>query len=159
MTSEPRYRIGEIAERRGVSARTLRYYEELGLIAPSSYSTGGARRYVEADVQRLMRIRELQAIMGFNLEEISKILNADDRLAALSTEYRRGPARDRQQAILAEATQLNARTTDQVDAKIAALRAFRAQLETKAARYHDVASELGVDLPHPTQRDEDLVTD
>ena len=151
MTNEPSFRIGEIAEHLGVSTRTLRYYEELGLLTPSSYSTGGSRRYTEADRHRILRIRELQAIMGFNLEEIREILHADDRLAELSTEYRNGVTPKRQRAILTEATRLNARTQEQVLAKIAILQAFQSELETKAARYHDVATELGIDLRAQTR--------
>jgi DNA-binding transcriptional MerR regulator len=145
-TSEPRYRIGEIAEDLGVSTRTLRYYEELGLLTPSDYSKGGARRYLEADRQRILRIRELQAIMGFNLDEIREILHADDRLAEMRTEYERGVSRKRHGAIVEEASRLNARTQEQVLAKIAILQAFQHELETKAARYSEVASDLGVDL-------------
>jgi DNA-binding transcriptional MerR regulator len=146
MTTEPRYRIGELAEQLGVSTRTLRYYEELGLVAPSSYSTGGSRRYVETDRQRMLRIRELQAIMGFNLEEIREILHADDRLAELSTEYRKGVTPKRHKTIVLEAARLNARTQEQVLAKIAILQAFQAELEAKAQRYQERATELGIDL-------------
>lgn len=147
MTTEPRYRIGEIAEQLGVSTRTLRYYEELGLVAPSSYSAGGSRRYVEADRQRILRIRELQAIMGFNLEEIREILHADDRLAELTSEFHKGVTPKRHKTILVEAARLNARTQEQVLAKIAILEAFQAELEAKATRYRQRASELGIDLP------------
>ncbi len=48
-------RIGEAAERAGVSCRTLRYYEELGLLVPAGHSAGGARRYTGDDVERLRR--------------------------------------------------------------------------------------------------------
>jgi DNA-binding transcriptional MerR regulator len=153
MTTEPRYRIGEIAEQLGVSTRTLRYYEEHGLVAPSSYSTGGSRRYVEADRQRILRIRELQAIMGFNLEEIREILHADDRLAELTTEFHKGVTPKRHKTILVEATRLNARTQEQVLAKIAILQAFQAELETRADRYQERAHELGIDLTAQTHND------
>lgn len=144
--TEPRYRIGEIAEDLGVSTRTLRYYEELGLLTPSAYSKGGSRRYVEADRQRILRIRELQAIMGFNLEEIREILHADDRLSELSTEYRKGVSPKRRRTIVLEAARLNARTQEQVIAKMVILQAFQDELEAKAARYKEVGEELGVDV-------------
>ena len=63
-------RIGQAAAIVGVSTRTLRYYEELGLLHPSSRSPGGGRRYCEEDLARLLRIRELQSLMGFNLRDI-----------------------------------------------------------------------------------------
>jgi DNA-binding transcriptional MerR regulator len=138
--------IGRMAERLGLSPRTLRYYEEVGLLAPSSYSVGGSRRYDETDFQRVLRIRELQAVMGFNLDEIREILHADDRLAELSTEYRTGASDDRRRDILVEAARLNARTQEQVLAKVAILQAFQAELVAKAERYAEVAGELGIDL-------------
>ena len=147
MSMEQRFRIGEVAEQLGVSTRTLRYYEEIGLLKPSSYSHGGSRRYDDEDRQRILRIRELQAIMGFNLDEIREILRADDRLAELRTEYRRGVTPKRQRAILTEADRLNARMQEQVLAKIAILESFQTELEAKAARYREVAAELDITLP------------
>jgi len=149
------YRIGEIAEELGVSTRTLRYYEELGLLTPSGRSSGGTRRYGDEDRQRLLRIRELQAIMGFNLEEIREILHADDRLAELAGEYKRGVTPKRHRAILVEAARLNARTQEQVLAKLAILQAFQAELEAKAARYGERAKELGIDLPAEVHAESD----
>ncbi len=146
MTKERLYRIGEIAARLGVSTRTLRYYEELGLVSPSGYSTGGSRRYAEADLHRVLRIRELQAIMGFNLDEIREILHADDRLEELRSEYDKGVSPKRHRDILVEAARLNARTQEQVLAKIAVLEAFQHELEAKAKRYRAVAKDIGVDL-------------
>ena len=101
--TEEHLRIGEMAEQLGVSTRTLRYYEEIGLLRPAAYSTGGTRRYNEDDRGRIHRIRELQAIMGFNLEEIREILDSDDRLAELRSEYDSTASRKRQAAIIVEA--------------------------------------------------------
>jgi DNA-binding transcriptional MerR regulator len=139
------YRIGEIADQLGISARTLRYYEELGLLTPSDYSSGGSRRYTELNRQRVLRIRELQAIMGFNLEEIREILHADDRLAEMRTEYRKGVSNKRREAIVREAMRLNARTQEQVLAKVAILGAFHAELEASAEKYRAAAVEIGFD--------------
>ncbi|MBV9952556.1 MAG: MerR family transcriptional regulator [Acidimicrobiia bacterium] len=139
-------RIGEMAEQLGVSTRTLRYYEEIGLLRPAAYSKGGTRRYSEDDRARIHRIRELQAIMGFNLEEIREILNSDDRLAELRSEYDSTASRKRQAAIIIEASKLNARTQEQVLAKVAVLQAFQTELEAKSKRHHEVAQELGIDL-------------
>ena len=151
MTANPATASARSPSELGVSTRTLRYYEELGLLTPSSYSTGGSRRYVEADRQRILRIRELQAIMGFNLEEIREILHADDRLAELAREYRKGVTPKRQQRHPASRPPgSNARTQEQVLAKIAILQAFQAELEAKADRYREVAAELGIDISKET---------
>jgi DNA-binding transcriptional MerR regulator len=71
------YRSGEVATRAGVTTRTVRYYQEFGLLIPSGRSPGGTRRYSEADVARLLRILELRNVMGLGLERIRVILQAE----------------------------------------------------------------------------------
>jgi DNA-binding transcriptional MerR regulator len=140
------YRIGEVAQRAGVTTRTLRYYQELGLLSPSGASPGGSRRYSESDVNRLVRILELRNVMGFDLDRIATILEAEDRLAELREVVRRGVSLEERQEILREAIALNGRMRDQVLQKQAVLATFLAELDAKAARYRDVAAELGLNV-------------
>jgi DNA-binding transcriptional MerR regulator len=143
----PVHRIGEVAERAGVSTRTLRYYQELGLISPSGASPGGSRRYSDADVARLKRVLELRNVMGFELERIGDILQSEDRLAEMRAEVAAGVTKKRRKEILTEAIAINAHLRDQVAEKQAALLEFAGELQAKASRYRDLAAELGVDLP------------
>lgn len=136
-------RIGEAAEQAGVSPRTLRYYEELGLLHPARYSTGGARRYAEEDVERLRRIRELQELLGFDLGEIGDILRNEDQLAELRNEVQAGVTPERHRQILAEAMGINDRLRALVRAKQERLAAMMQELEAKARRYRARAKELG----------------
>lgn len=138
------YRIGEVAERAGVTTRTLRYYQEVGLLDPSRKSPGGTRRYSETDITRLLRIIELRNVMGFDLERIREILNAEDRLAELREEAQRGTSQKRRREILAEAMALNERMQAQVREKVAVLEGFLGELEITAARYREIATELSV---------------
>jgi MerR family transcriptional regulator, repressor of the yfmOP operon len=140
------FRIGEVAQRAGVTTRTLRYYQELGLLSPSGASPGGSRRYSEADVNRLLRILELRNVMGFDLDRIATILDAEDRLAELREVVRRGVSREERQEILREAIALNHRMREQVLEKQNVLASFLGELDTKAARYREVATELGLDV-------------
>jgi DNA-binding transcriptional MerR regulator len=127
--------IGEAAARAGVSVRTLRYYEELGLLTPSAHSPGGARRYGEEDLARLARIRELKDLLGFNLDEVRAVLTAEDRLGSLRAAYHAEADHAAQQDIVAEALEINARLQAAVQAKLRRLTAFQAELQEKAARY------------------------
>ena len=81
-------RISDAAARAGVSARTLRYYEELGLLTPSLYTPGGERRYTQDDLAHLQRILELREVLGMNLDEIREFLALETRLDELRASYR-----------------------------------------------------------------------
>jgi DNA-binding transcriptional MerR regulator len=69
--------IGEVAERIGLSLRTIRWYEEVGLAVPSARSEGGFRLYVDADVERLRVIMQMKPL-GFSLEEMRELLELLD---------------------------------------------------------------------------------
>ncbi|ARP73853.1 MerR family transcriptional regulator [Streptomyces pluripotens] len=73
--------IGEVAARTELSLRTIRHYEDTGLVMPSARSQGGFRLYTEADVARLMVIRRMKPL-GFTLDEMRALLGATDRLDA-----------------------------------------------------------------------------
>ncbi|MFE1027102.1 MerR family transcriptional regulator [Streptomyces sp. NPDC058818] len=76
--------IGEVATRTELSLRTIRHYEETGLVIPSARSQGGFRLYTESDVQRLMVIRRMKPL-GFTLEQMRDLLDATDRLDRAET--------------------------------------------------------------------------
>ena len=71
--------IGEVATRTELSLRTIRHYEETGLVIPSSRSQGGFRLYTERDVERLMVIRRMKPL-GFTLDQMRDLLDVTDRL-------------------------------------------------------------------------------
>lgn len=74
-----RMQIGEVADRTGLSLRTIRYYEEVGLVQPSARSHGGFRLYTEADIDRLMLIKRMKPL-EFSLEEMRDLLGVLDTL-------------------------------------------------------------------------------
>ncbi|MGK5499753.1 MerR family transcriptional regulator [Streptomyces sp. URMC 125] len=73
--------IGEVAERTGLSLRTIRHYEEVGLVVPSARTKGGFRLYTATDVDRLMVIRRMKPL-DFSLEEMRDLLAITDRLSS-----------------------------------------------------------------------------
>lgn len=72
--------IGEVAERTGLSLRTIRYYEEVGLVVPSARSQGGFRLYTVADVDRLRVVKRMKPL-EFTLEQMRDLLTIVDRLS------------------------------------------------------------------------------
>lgn len=73
--------IGEVAALTGLSLRTLRYYEEVGLVAPSARSTGGFRLYTALDVDRFELIKRMKPL-DFSLEDMRGLLGVVDALDA-----------------------------------------------------------------------------
>ncbi|MEH0934607.1 MerR family transcriptional regulator [Micromonospora sp. CPCC 205543] len=71
--------IGEAAERVGLSIRTIRHYEEVGLIVPSARSDGGFRLYTESDLDRLAVVKRMKPL-GFTLDEMRDLLVVLDAL-------------------------------------------------------------------------------
>jgi DNA-binding transcriptional MerR regulator len=141
-------RITDAATRVGVSARTLRYYEELGLLTPSLYTAGGERRYTANDLAHLQRILELREVLGMNLDEIREFLALETRLGELRASYRatKGAtskkARLEQKATLQEALVLNESLAEQISAKLARMDEFRAKLTSDAQRCRELLDEL-----------------
>jgi DNA-binding transcriptional MerR regulator len=80
-------RIGEVAELLGTTARTIRYYEEIGLLPGTDDRAQGKHRvYTEADVDRLREIIRLRDLLGLTLEELSALLEAETARAAIRRE-------------------------------------------------------------------------
>jgi DNA-binding transcriptional MerR regulator len=135
-------RIGEAAERTEVSPRALRWYEEIGLLDPTGHTVGGARRYSEDDVERIVHIRELQTLLGMDLGEIRTILHGEDALAGLRQEYRAGPDSTRRGEILLEASAINQKLIEVVAARQELLATMMQSLEDKSSRYEALLAEL-----------------
>ena len=131
--------IGAAAARAGVSERALRYYQQLGLITPSGRTPGGMRRYSGADLERVARIRELQTLLGLNLDEIAVVLRSDDRMAEIRqmyTDRRTGAAERRRLTLECLALQESLRTV--VEAKRTSLEAFLADVDARIGRIREV---------------------
>jgi DNA-binding transcriptional MerR regulator len=80
--------IGEVANRTGLSLRTIRYYEEMGLVVPSTRTAGGFRLYTDNDVARLQLIKRMKPL-DFSLEETKDLLVTLDALESADSTARR----------------------------------------------------------------------
>lgn len=109
--------IGELAERTGLSQRTIRHYDEVGLL-PASRTEGGFRVYSDHDVQRLEHIRRMKPL-GFSLEEMAELLGllaAEQPSAQRLDEYlqQARPERDKLARKLAQADEFIAMLQDRL---------------------------------------------
>lgn len=98
--------IGEVAHRTELSLRTLRHYDEIGLLRPSGRSDGGFRLYTEADVERILVIRRMKPL-GFSLEAMAEVLALIEEVGRLGAEAA-PELQDRLRGVLAEAQERRA---------------------------------------------------
>ncbi len=80
-------RIGEAAERSGVTPRTIRYYEELGLLPRADRPVGKHRVYSDEDVERLLELTRLRDLLGLSLEELRSMIVAEDARAEVRRRF------------------------------------------------------------------------
>ncbi|KQT71966.1 MerR family transcriptional regulator [Microbacterium sp. Leaf436] len=104
--------IGELAERTGLSIRTLRHYDEIGLLVPSARSDGGFRLYTPDDESRLLLIRRMKPL-GYSLEQMGELLSVVDGLADRPDDDALG---ERLEAIRTEAMERRETLRRQLDA-------------------------------------------
>lgn len=136
--------IGAAAARAGVSERALRYYQQLGLIVPTGTTPGGLRRYSAADLARVVRIRELQTLLGLNLDEIAMVLRNEDRIAQIRRSYRdERTSDDERMRLIRECIALQETLRVTVEAKRTALDSFLADLDARIGRARNLLSRPG----------------
>jgi MerR family transcriptional regulator, repressor of the yfmOP operon len=96
-------RIGQVALRSGVTPRTIRYYEELGLLPASDREQGKHRTYVESDIERLKEVTRLRDLLGLSLDELRSVVVAEAVRADARRRFRETESPDERRAALEEA--------------------------------------------------------
>ncbi|HEY5059205.1 MAG TPA: MerR family transcriptional regulator [Gaiellaceae bacterium] len=86
-TGQRLLRIGELAERSGVTPRTVRYYEEIGLLASGERRKGSHRLYDEADVERVQELTRLRDLLNLSLEDLKQLVEAEEARAVLRRRF------------------------------------------------------------------------
>jgi MerR family copper efflux transcriptional regulator len=122
--------IGYVAERTELSIRTLRHYDEVGLVTPSARSTGGYRLYTNRDVDRLRTIRRMKPL-GFTLEEMRRLL---DSLDTLTNEAASAGQRQEATAFVTDCLARAEESCKTIEQQLAYAQEFRSLLAVKIAR-------------------------
>ena len=141
-TTEPKYQIGEVAARTGVTQRALRFYEEKGLLQPPERMEGGFRRYSEDDVTRIEFVKKLQDLLGFALSEIKEMVEAEElRQQVLASRHLDPalPARLGRAERIIDALQ---RQLDVVERKADALIEMRTELRERLRMMHQRKADI-----------------
>jgi DNA-binding transcriptional MerR regulator len=128
-------RIGEVAKRVGVTTRTIRYYEELGLLGSGSEREKGMHRtYAEGDVARLQELIRLRDLLGLTLEELVELAEAEEARAALRDRWDEDPSDEERLRIVETAIPYVERQLELLRSRQATLEEFAAELEDKLTR-------------------------
>jgi len=145
-TQRGMFRIGEVAERVGVTARTIRYYEELGLLGTMEPRQKGTHRlYAEADIARLEELIRLRNLLGLTLEEIVAVVEAEEARAALRNQWAESASDAERARIVEAAIPLVERQLELVQVRQATLSEFADELSEKLRSLKKRRSELASD--------------
>jgi DNA-binding transcriptional MerR regulator len=135
--------IGAAAEKSGVSQRALRYYQQLGLLTPQGCTPGGLRRYSEEDLARVARIRQLQTLLGLNLDEIAQVLRGEDRMAEIRLAYHdEGTSCSERRALVRESLELQQDLRATVEAKRQGIEGFLTDLDIRIGKVRTLLDQM-----------------
>ena len=141
----PSLRIGDVARLVGTTPRTIRYYEEIGLLPESPLRRSGAHRvYSQAEVERLREVMRLKSLLGVSLEELRTLLTAEEARAEVRAQLRRddvAPARRRE--LLQEALGHLERQLELVRHRAAELVKLERELSATRTRVLELLRERG----------------
>ena len=132
---QPYLQIGEVAERTSVTQRTLRFYEEKGLMKPPTRMEGGFRLYSEEDIRRVEQIRRLQNLLGFTLAEIKEMVEAEEVKMQLRAQYRPEAALPQKKTQVLRAIEVTERQSALIRQKVQALREMQSKLEERLTKF------------------------
>jgi DNA-binding transcriptional MerR regulator len=136
-------RIGEVAELTGTTPRTIRYYEEIGLLDPATERAQGKHRcYTEADVERVREIIRLRDLLGLSLEQLSQLLEAESARAHLRDELKQTEDPAERKRILQQLLEHISNQLDLVRGRLGELNDLAAELEDKQQRVSAKIAEI-----------------
>ena len=150
---EPRYQIGEVAARTGVTQRALRFYEEKGLLQPPERMEGGFRRYSDDDISRIEFVKKLQDLLGFTLSEIKEMVEAEELRQQVIASRHLDPALSARLGRAERIIDALQRQLDVVERKAGALVEMQSELRDRLAMMHqrkaDILEKLDAEVEEP----------
>jgi len=136
--TERSLRIGEVAELTGTTPRTIRYYEEIGLLPGAADREQGKHRcYTQSDVDRISEIVRLRDLLGLSLDQLSKLLEAEAARAELRREYAHAEDPGTQRRIMEQALTHIATQLELVHSRRTELEQLEAELLDKQRQIHE----------------------
>ena len=140
-------RIQDVADEVGLTARAIRYYEEMGLLTPAARTDGSHRLYDATDVERLRAIQALRDDAGFSVHDIARLLEDQDHLARSKAAYHETASASERLRIARDSLARVDRQLGLLEDKIDRLRTMHAETRNRreriAAKIDQLEGELG----------------
>ena len=136
--SEGYLQIGEAADQAGLTQRTLRYYEEKGLLPPPTRMEGGFRLYTPEDMERIERVKQLRDLLGFSLADIKEMLDAELAKEQIRAEWRKDADSDEKAVKIRTAREATVRQLALLDQKMESMQSMRERLAERLARHNEL---------------------
>lgn len=139
---EPLLRIQAVADQVGLTPRSIRYYEEMGLVKPAARSDGAYRLYDADDVARLQFIKDLRDETGFSLAEIGQLLEDENARQSIGARFRASSNPDERRALLLDGLARIDRQVATLRAKIQRINEMIGAAEARQVHLKDHLAEL-----------------
>lgn len=146
MSAERYLQIGEVAEQLGLTPRTLRYYEEIGLLEPPSRMEGGFRLYSSSDISRLENIVQLKRLLGFSLREIKQVVEAMESLKLLRQESKQAADLETKRDSLLKGLEILEQQVEVLDGRLRQVVELRDQFNERSLRVRERLQQIEAEL-------------
>jgi DNA-binding transcriptional MerR regulator len=140
-----RLKIEDVAKECGLTKRTIRYYEELGILSPPQRSEKGTRLYTKEHIDELKKIVNAREVLGFSLQELQQFISIGNSLENHSQDYKNTTDRTERRRKLAEIDRILGEQLHLVEQKIQRIQEVKAELEAKRKRAREAIVNIDKD--------------
>ncbi len=124
-----RYKIDDVAKECGLTKRTIRYYEEIGILMPPRRTDGGMRLYTRQHIDRLNQIKQAREVLGYSLQEIQEFVAIREEMIGFRNEYVGTDDEKRKIEHLQEIKRVVGKQLEMLDQKLASMAEFRKEID------------------------------
>lgn len=146
---KPFMQIGELAERTGLTQRTLRFYEERGLLQPATRLEGGFRLYTQDDLRRVERIARFRNVLKLSIPETKRMIEAEEAIEEISQQAKQESDVTAKRQQLLQAVELLEVEERMLNEKVEQLQILGAEWRAKLERYRQRLTQLAAQEPIP----------
>ncbi|WP_374718791.1 MerR family transcriptional regulator [Parageobacillus toebii] len=137
-----RFKIDDVAKETGLTKRTIRYYEEIGLIKPPERSEKGTRLYTEEDIEQLKKVIAAREVLGFSLQELHHFLTLKETIESHRLEYRNAVNQEEKKQELQNIASSLRKQIDMLEQKMKKMLELKDELEQLEQRIQTILQEV-----------------